>query len=913
MNYLDARNNHQDTLGFGHWSIATWGQGLTILNGDGGRGDLLMVDRNPLMMLAQRDNPGLVLAYDAGDVGVRDSVITMSGLDGSIYLGSGAHTINNAGVISGDIFVDQTGASTTDAAGNILTTVHGARQFTFNNTGTMYGYVYINDVAGAVNVLNYSLGGGGGTDIAGIFANGLGNNTVNAVCYSGTCSAGNLTGITTLNMSGTGAILDETIQLTGDANLNATLVKLGGSLTAANVNIGSGSTLSGDTSSSIGTINGNLASNGATIDLGTATLNVSGNASFNTGSSIHTTLGASSYGKIVLGGTGTVASGVTLVPTVSGTSLTNGQTFTIATNTTGLPTVTNGTGLFQWSVSNSGGDLVLGVHLGIPSFLAPTVSQAATNVTDFLVNYTGSNADLLKLNSELMALQGIEVKRNVERLHPEIHDGSFRLVQGNSDRLFGIVAGHLFDAQIAGLRGSAAASGIASGESASSQPGVWVQGYGYGGTQQSSTIYDGYSASATGMAFGAGRLYGDSERLRVGGTFSYARGKVDNTGYTDINRIDIDSYLGAVYGSWTGEPWYVNGMLGVGRNTYETRRMAMSRYANGNHDAWQWNVGLEGGWPLALDDAWTLVPQVGLHYTRLAESAYDESGSIIALHIDRRVTESWRGGLGGKLLYTMQEDDWNADLELRAMLNREFGDIAQDSTARFVVGGGSFSSPGAKPARDGIVLGGSVRLTGDEDNDQLSMLLNYDSELREKYFGQSVSLTLRYDFDLGPSYRHRAEARKAAFQTALAAAPSAKVTARDVAVIQQAITPNTANAEDAQKQQAIGAAIDAWVNAMANKNVEVYFNSYAAEFATPDGSPRQAWERKRKTELARGGNAAIKISYLTIKPKGNQASAVFTQTAAVGESKEVQLKSVDFVEKKGRWLIMREDGMAVPE
>ncbi len=937
-----------DTLAEGHWAIANFGTGSTTVdisaNAIGGGsviGDILILDRNPLMVAAQKLDPSLVLAYGASDVGIRDSVITIgavgdvlqSNITGNIYLGSGTHVVNitPAGVMNGNIYVDQSSTSTTDASGNILTTVDGSRQFTFNNSGQMDAAysITLNDVVGAVNVLNYKLGyfdvntqTNSSNDTNSLSANGLGNNILNAACYFGTqdqstgrCGIGNLTGITTLNLSGTRFDLGNTYQLIGDANLNATDIHLANSavLTAANVNVGSGATLAGDTSSTIGAINANLINNG-TIDLGTATLNVSGNASFNSGSSIRTTISASSYGKILLSGTGIVANGVTLVPSVSGATLTNGQTFIIATNTTGTPTVANGTGLFQWSVSNSGGNLVLGVHLGIPSFLAPTVSQAATNVTDFLVNYHGINADLLKLNSELMALTGAEVKRHVERLRPEIHDGALRLAMSGSDRLMGIIESRLFSLQYTGPRAAAGPAGIASGDSLSVQPGVWAQGYAFDGAQESTRIYDGYSIAATGMAFGADRLFGDSERLRVGGAFSYASGKVDNTGYTDVNRINIGSYFATAYTAWAGDPWYVNGALGVGRHTYDTQRSALGRSADGSHDAWQLGARLDAGWPLAVNDSLTLVPAARLSYSRLDESAYDEHGSIIALQIDGRTTESLRGGLGGRALYTLQEEDWLAALELRAMLNHEFGDVAQDSTARFVAGGSSFASPGVRPARDSLLLGGSIRLTGDDDQDQLSLLLNYDSELRERYFSQALSMTLRYDFDQGPAFRQQAEARKAltsAKSGVATAAPSVTVTERDVAAIQQAITGTDAGS--VRRQQAVADALYAWVNAMANKNVEVYFNSYAADFVTPDGGSRQAWERKRKTELARGGSSAIKVSYLTIKPSGSRASAVFTQTAAIGDSKEVTLKSVDFAEKNGRWLIVREDGMAVPE
>jgi len=946
-----------DTLTEGHWAISSYGTGTTILNNTGTiMGDILMVDRNPLMTAAQllsiqRSDPALILAYGANDIGIRDSNIVNAQVDplspaglaqiqGNIYLGSGIHNITNAGtgIISGNIYVDQSDVSTTDALGNVLTTVSGGKQLTLNNNGTFNGTdITINDAAGAVNSITFNAGlsadllTGTGSPPAVTpninVLNGLGDTTVNLNCFSGTqtitsdrCGTfGSMTNVSTVNVMGTRWDLSGAMQVIGDININAADVTNSGSLTANNVIVSSGTTLKssiGDQTDPFGSINANLINNG-TINLRAGTLDVGGNASFNGGSKLLTTIIPGAYGNVTVGGTGTIDSNALVVPTVSGASVHNGDSFTIATNTTGNPLVQNGTGLLQWTTSDATGNLVLTPHLGIPSFLTSSVSDAATNVTNLLVNYTGSNTDLLKIESELVNLQGIEVKRNVERLRPEIHDGAFRMVQGNTDRVLGIVDTRLLESHFTSQRVDVGANktGISSGDKVLNGKGIWVQGFGYGGTQDSGKVYDGYSSSATGMAFGADRLFGDSQSLRIGGVFSYARGNVDNSGFTDVDRININSYLVAAYSSLAMDDWYINSALGVGRNTYDSSRQALGRIAEGSHDSWLVTAKVDAGWPLALNEDITFVPVASLNYSRIDESAYAEKGSIIALKLDDRTTNSLRSGLGGKMLYSIQQEDWNAALELRALYNHEFGKTAQGSTAQFVVGGDSFSSPGMKPIRDGVVLGGSVRLTGDEENDQISLLASYDADLRDKYFGQSLSMTLRYDFDQGPSYQKRAKYIKAAMQAKVNTAASAKATDRDIAAISQAMAPSVAanNPEEAKTQQAIGAALDNWIKAQANKNVDVYFNSYAAEFTAPDGSGRQAWERKRKTELTQEGNPTIKISYLTIKPEGNQASAVFTQTSSVGNNKDVILKSIKLVEKKGQWLIVREDGMTVPE
>jgi hypothetical protein len=93
--------------------------------------------------------------------------------------------------------------------------------------------------------------------------------------------------------------------------------------------------------------------------------------------------------------------------------------------------------------------------------------------------------------------------------------------------------------------------------------------------------------------------------------------------------------------------------------------------------------------------------------------------------------------------------------------------------------------------------------------------------------------------------------------------------------------------------------------------VDVYLNTYAADFVTPDGSTRQQWERNRKQEISKEANPAITVSYLTIKPNGNRATAVFNQTMA-SEAQQASLRKVVGLENRnGHWLIVREDSMPI--
>lgn len=970
--------------------------GTTRINTDQGFIDnVYVVDRDPVLTQAQQQAADagidLALAYDTNAVGPRNSVINVgynAGI-GSLYLGSGAHEVNIAnewdGLGIGQIFVDQSDSEVVEVTGGVANTlykVHGDRTFTLNSYNQYGSNITFNDVAGAVNTLNFFSHGQAGNIVT---ANGLGNNTMNATCawapephhpdHARCLYASQVTGMTTINLMGELSMLDRPwfVDETDNHYFHATdAINLLGmhylssraAITAPTVTIGSSAVLSAlgnvyiDSNQAIGDIYGNLVNNGS-LYLGDATLDVmnytdplsgeehGGNALMNPGSTLKIGIGPERTGYLNTTGTASFSPESMLQVNVKqGVFLRHGDSWVIANNVSGLPAIQNGSGFVQWSLSEAAGDLLLSANVGISGPLVPKVTTAARNAANAFFSSPGEEPQLLDLMAELMTLEGDEVVRSAERLRPEINDGAIRMVLGNTDKLFGILDSRLSDSYLAasrtagtGVLVASRAGGVRVEEDILSPgKGIWLQGFGDRGNQEAMDGADGYDASSVGMAAGADMALDDAGNTRVGVAFGYARGNITNSGYTVNNRIDTSSYMGMMYGSHNYEDWYLNGALGVGRHVYDSHRQLLQHSAIGNHDSWQVAARVNAGWPLLFGDNLTFIPMASFDYSHISESSYRERGkssspltqvdtvdgrvipiefqvpsfdyldSPINLSVDGRDVDSYRVGLGGKLLYTLQEPDWAAEFELRAMLRHELGDIAQSTTARFALGGDSFKSPGIKPERTDLQLGGTVRLVGDDEDDQLSLLTSYDAGIREKYFGQTVTLNVRYDFDQAPRYTKRAKERLAQKLERRIQEIFVTATEQDIAEINLAMQDREdAGSEDGALQQAVNDTIANWIKAQSNKNLDVYFNSYAASFATPDGSSRQQWERKRKSEIARQPNADIKVSHLTVKPNGDKAMAVFTQTS--GE--ETVQKIVDLEQRGDRWLIVREDSIAM--
>lgn len=990
-------------------NIVSYGAGTTTLNygiagGNvgGSFGDIYIVDRNPLLTTAQAQNPSLALAYNASEVGARNSVINLRGysgnatqlgsgssLGGNLFLGSGAHVINNiGGLLTADIFVDQRDSDIVDVVGGLATTVgtiHGARTFSLISepegfVSSQIGNITINDVVGSVNTISHAFSG----DVANNFtANGLGNNNITLKCLAVTFGSvgqcfirGATSGFTNYNLNGAIFQLLNNVTVTNNINVNGEGFIFGSpfTLTANDVVVSQNSFL-GTPGGSIGNINGNLINKGSLL-LEDTTLDVSGNVDMQSGSKLFLTISApDKNGLLNVAGISAFATDSTVIPRIVRTEplqgffrdvrIVDGMNFTIASNATGIPKIQNDTGFLQWTVGTETGDLVLTANVGVPGFLKNQLTRSAQNATEAVFSYTGLDEAAAALQTELIKLNGINAIRAAERLRPETNDGSIRAVQMGTDKLFNFLDNRLLSGKITTAQQANNPQSIvmAANESmtmddtrpnapSSASKGIWVQGFGDRALQQNMDGFDGYSISAAGMGMGVDREFDfGTANTRLGFAVGYNRSNVSNTGNTVNNRIDINSFMAAAYASQDYDSWYINGILGLGRNTYESNRRLSTHITEGRHDSWQLSGRVDAGWSILINDNLKVIPTVAFDYTGLKESGYKEKGTEnttkkvldqgflvevaenglpvilqqatpISLEYQSRSFNSVRTGIGSRVLYGLQEPTWAAELELRGLYRHEFGDLAQDSVARFVFGGDSFKSPGQKPARDSVLVGGSLRLTSDIENDQIALITSYDAELREKYIGQTMSLAVRYDFDQASNYLTNARSRLSANKSKeaaslLAKVQSAKATEQDIATIQQAIKGNNSltptDPADAAKQKAIDATIQTWLTALRNKNLDVYFNSYAADFEASEGITRQQWERKRKAEISKAPNTAVKVSYFSIESNGDHALVVFTETSTSNQEQEAVRKIVDLEQKNGRWLIVREDSMALQD
>ena len=110
----------------------------------------------------------------------------------------------------------------------------------------------------------------------------------------------------------------------------------------------------------------------------------------------------------------------------------------------------------------------------------------------------------------------------------------------------------------------------------------------------------------------------------------------------------------------------------------------------------------------------------------------------------------------------------------------------------------------------------------------------------------------------------------------------------------------------AKAETQVTLAIQAWAKSWASKDVPGYLASYAADFETPDGLARSAWEAQRKERIERPRSISVDVKISKIAVKGDEATVVFRQAYRSDTVKSNNTKTLKLVKSGDKWLIRAE-------
>ncbi|HWZ49242.1 MAG TPA: autotransporter domain-containing protein [Herbaspirillum sp.] len=710
---------------------------------------------------------------------------TISGITGIKNFFGMIGTLTNNGTISGS----QTSGIDNNAGATIGTLI---------NNGIIIGpYNGIGSLNGTFTTLtNSGMISGGHT---GIFLNGT--STVGTLTNSGTITGpsfaiDNEAGASLGPVTNSGMIAGNIVNRSGhDLSISGgtgttfgTLTGYGGGSslgvitnTASNVAFGAGNLLLND--------NINVGSN-AVNNTGTAVLQVNqpviitGNYNQGLGATLQigvasgaTTLGAitdTGYGRLVVTGNSTIASGSSVTLQSNGYAFAAGQRYVVI-DTTGAAVYNQGSLHYSINggstltvtgsvVSNgSHSDLMLSLLSSTP---APTPTPAPTSTPtpspvsiatatapnavaslNGLLSYTGiSDPALLNMYDVALGALSPGSTATANRIGKQLGPTQTGTAAAapTIDAL-NVVSGHVDALRLA--QAGRTGSGVATGEGAP-QSGVWGQAFGGHASQNERDQVDGYSANYGGLLIGVDKALNDN--WRAGGVFTYSNTAADSTGDTTGDTTRINSYGLIGYASYTGSPWYVNLSGGVVQQQYDTTRQVnfqrFSGTANGHFSGQQYVARAEAGYPLALGSV-TLTPLANLTYSYQNQGSYTESGGNgAALAVDAAHANSVKSGLGAKLEKSFSRSYGEIVPDLQLQWIHEYDHTAQATGASFAAdptGQTAFTTMGATPVSDLADISLGVTLL---KANNLSLSARYELQAGSGFVSQTGIVRLRQLF-----------------------------------------------------------------------------------------------------------------------------------------------------------------------
>ncbi len=685
----------------------------------------------------------------------------------NLTIGTAAGSTTFAGVISG-----VGGSLTKDLASTqILSGANTYTGATTVNAGTLKaGVASVPGVSGAFgNGSAVTVATGATLDLNNF------NETIGSLAGSGTVTngAGGNARVLTTGGDNSSTTFSGVITEAG-AGSTTGLTKVGtGTLTLSGANNYTGNTNVNGGTLAIGTnmtIGGNLTQGGGTLDLGTNTLTLGGNYVSGANTLKVSVNGANSGSiNVVAGGGNANLTGGTINLTVAG-NIAGGTTYNLINTggvaVVGVPTITSNSAMMTFTQGATG---VLTAGLAGSGFAgASTVgnTSAVGTVLNEIFTKGTATGDMATVMGTLLGMSSAaEVAKAEQTMTPDVSSGDIQASRAATANSFTMISNRL-----GGARNVSEGSGISSGDMTNGV-GVWIQGLGSNMKQDERKGIQGFSANTFGTTIGADKVIDDHFRAGLAGGYGWAgvRSKTPGSPSDDIN-----SYQATIYGSYDSlnlnkarqggkkspeavrnqeeNSWYVDGMLGFTENDYDSRREiwltpATERVAKADHSGQQYSTNFEGGYTFTFKEtkALEVTPFASIGYNYLRMNSYKEKGAnALDLSVQGDGFHQLEQALGTKLAYPIVAKKMGTFIPSAkaAWLYDYIGDRFE-TNASFAGGGSSFTTKGAKPAKNGMLFGAELAFL---NKGNVTVTGNWDITLKDQFMSNTYYGTVRYDF-----------------------------------------------------------------------------------------------------------------------------------------------------------------------
>ena len=517
----------------------------------------------------------------------------------------------------------------------------------------------------------------------------------------------------------------------GPTTVNGGVLKVDGSL-ASQVTVNNGGTLGGS-----GRIGALQANSGSVVAPGNSigTLNVSGDVSFDAGSTYAVELSNASSDRIVAGGKANLNGGtVTLALENSPTLLSQPQAQSlIGRQYTILQAAGGVTGSFGAVLPNYlflGGDLDYsgnGVQLAIARNDASFASVAATrNQRAVAAAAEQLGAGNPVYESVLSSDSSGVARQAFQQLSGEIYPAVGAMLINDSRHVRDAVGERLRHVPVTG------------------ESNLWIKALGAWGKADSQSEYAGYTRSIGGMLLGVDGQW--DEQTRVGVMAGYSDSSL-NMGDGTHSSADVDSYhLGTYAGRELGN-WRVS--LGGAYSWHRGDVQRDLQYGDVSAkqktklDARSLQVFTEAAYRLDLQ-ALALEPFANLAYVHLDSERLHEKGDGASLQRGSDRRDATLGTLGLRALKTLSLND-QQQVELSGSLGWQHSltPVESEEHLAFVAGGPSFAVRSTPLQRDAALVGLKASLAL---SDSTRVNLDYGGQLGSKESNQGVGLSVDWQF-----------------------------------------------------------------------------------------------------------------------------------------------------------------------
>jgi uncharacterized protein YhjY with autotransporter beta-barrel domain len=389
--------------------------------------------------------------------------------------------------------------------------------------------------------------------------------------------------------------------------------------------------------------------------------------------------------------------------------------------------------------------------------------SVAQHLDRILPSVTG---DLSEIVGEFQNQRASELSDGFSSLSPQSYDG-YTLVSLNlvgqyarslQERVNILRVGDAFQTQGQALAGhnpvllaSAASDSTIGGLTVKEQQqdderlnGVWVGGFGQWGDKVAEPGYTGFDYSPWGTSIGYDRVIGEKFMVGVSGAYGSTTVNLDE----GLGGGEIDTYGGALYGSWFNGTVNIDAVLSYDFNDYETHRNltvgSVTRQAQSTHDGQAFGAFVSAGY-LKKINHWAFQPFASLQYAYLDESAFTESGAgSVSLSVQDHQTDSLVSGLGLRAAYVLQLKSLTLVPELSAAWDYDFNIDDRVITASFIgAPTATFSIPGQHVSPSALDASAAVTLLLKKG---ISTSVRYNGLMADDFSSHTISGTLRFTF-----------------------------------------------------------------------------------------------------------------------------------------------------------------------